>query len=531
MKQPGIALLAAASALVLALTGCSASSTGERASGNGTLVFATGEPDHLTPGRQTVAFDQVRSIFAPLVALDDKNDVTYVQAKSVTSDDAQHWTITLRDGWTFQNGEPVTAKSYVDAWNHTAYGPNAWENSGQLAGIQGYGDLNPAEGGTPTAETMSGLAVVDDLTFTVALTAPDSQFPLQLGPGQTAFYPMPESAYTDLDAYDRKPVGNGPFEMTSAWKDNQEFTVEAYKDYAGAAPKVHAVTFRSYTDQATGYTDVLAGNADIIMLPTNKMTSASADFGDRLHSFQAPGVDFIGFPPADARYQNPDVRKAISMAIDRDAVNKAIYGGLYQPATALTAPSMAGTPEDACGDSCTFDPTAAKTLLAKAGGFSGSMELVFPGGIGLDSLYEAYANQIRQNLGIADVTAKPSTDWAEYYDSLVAGTVQGPHFGHWGALYASQQNTLRALFTPTGNCQICTGYSNPAVDALLHQADAAATLDDSYALYAEAQKVILADFPTVPTFSNTYSYVTSDRVKDLPAVSGTVIIPEVALQG
>ncbi|RXZ70505.1 ABC transporter substrate-binding protein [Agromyces albus] len=514
--------------MVLALSACTSGGEGADATGDRTIVFATGEPDHLTPGRQTVAFDQVLSVFAPLVTLNEQNELEYVQAESIESDDATTWTITLKDGWTFHNGEPVTAHSYVDAWNHTAYGPNSWENSGQLASISGYADLNPTEG-EPVAETMSGLAVVDELTFTVELIGPDSQFPLQLSSGQTGFYPMPEAAYEDLDAYDRRPIGNGPFEMTEPWEDNAEFTVSAYDDYAGEQPTIDGVTFRSYTDMNTAYTDVLAGNADVVFVPAGKMTNAGADFGDRLYAFEAPGVDYLGFPLWDPRYASTELRQAISMAIDRDAVNEAIYGGIHEPATALTAPSMAGTPEGVCGEYCEFDPDAAKALLEQAGGFEGTMEIIYPGGLGIDSLFEAYANQIRQNLGIADVVAKPTTDWAEYYESLTSKTVTGPHFGHWGALYASQQNTLRSLFTETGGCYDCTAYSNAEVDALLAEADAAPTLDESYALYAEVQEVVLEDFPTVPTFSNKYPYVTSPKIAELPAVSGSVVLSLVEL--
>ncbi|MEK6342275.1 MAG: ABC transporter substrate-binding protein, partial [Curtobacterium sp.] len=154
-----IAAVAAAATVALVAAGCSAGSTADQTPGaGGSLVYATGEPDHLTPGRQTVAFTQVLSLFAPLTETDAKGKLHDVAAKSVTSSDNTTWTITLRDGWTFQNGEEVTPESYVKAWNHTAYGPNAWENSGELAAIVGYSDLNPTSG-TPKTKEMSGLKV------------------------------------------------------------------------------------------------------------------------------------------------------------------------------------------------------------------------------------------------------------------------------------------------------------------------------------------------------------------------------------
>jgi oligopeptide transport system substrate-binding protein len=530
MRRRTIAALAAATTVVLMAAGCSASGTADQSGGSGgSLVYATGEPDHLTPGRQTVAFDQVQSLFAPLTQTDSKGTLHDVAAKSVESSDNVTWTITLRDGWKFQNGETVTPESYVKAWNHTAYGPNAWENSGQLASIVGYADLNPTKG-TPKTKEMSGLKVTGDDTFTVTLTHADSQFPLQLSQAQTAFYPMPEAAYEDLTAYDKKPIGNGPYEMTAAWKANQEFTVTAWKGYEGTKPATKDVTFRSYSDMNTAYTDVLAGNADVLFLPADKMTSAKGDFGDKLHSFDAPGIDYIGFPLWDERYSNADVRRAISMSINRKQVNKAIYGGLYEPATALTPPSMSGTQEGICGDACEFDPAAAKQLLAKAGGFDGTITLVYPGGNGLDSLYQAYANQIRQNLGV-DAEAKATTDWASYYSELTDKKIEGPHFGHWGALYISQQNTLRALFTTAGGCAPCTGYyQSDEVDSLLAKADSAGSQAEANEYYAQTQKAVLQDFPVVPTFFDKYSYVTSDKIASLPAVAGSPVVSQITVK-
>jgi len=530
MRRRTIAALAAATTVVLMAAGCSASGTADQSGGSGgSLVYATGEPDHLTPGRQTVAFDQVQSLFAPLTQTDSKGTLHDVAAKSVESSDNVTWTITLRDGWKFQNGETVTPESYVKAWNQTAYGPNAWENSGQLASIVGYADLNPTKG-TPKTKEMSGLKVTGDDTFTVTLTHADSQFPLQLSQAQTAFYPMPEAAYEDLTAYDKKPIGNGPYEMTAAWKANQEFTVTAWKGYEGTKPATKDITFRSYSDMNTAYTDVLAGNADVLFLPADKMTSAKGDFGDKLHSFDAPGIDYIGFPLWDERYSNADVRRAISMSINRKQVNKAIYGGLYEPATALTPPSMSGTQEGICGDACEFDPAAAKQLLAKAGGFDGTITLVYPGGNGLDSLYQAYANQIRQNLGV-DAEAKATTDWASYYSELTDKKIEGPHFGHWGALYISQQNTLRALFTTAGGCAPCTGYyQSDEVDSLLAKADSAGSQAEANEYYAQTQKAVLQDFPVVPTFFDKYSYVTSDKIASLPAVAGSPVVSQITVK-
>jgi ABC-type transport system substrate-binding protein len=493
----------------------------------GSFSVAVGEPDHLTPGRQTIAYDQVPPLFASLTRIGTDGTMTYLQAESVTSPDATVWTIKLRSGWTFHNGEPVTAQSFVDAWNATAYGPNAWGDNGEMVNIVGYDDLNPKEG-EPTTKTMSGLKVVDDLTIEVTLKGADSQFPLQLTQGQTGFYPMPKAAFDDLEAYDKAPIGNGPFEIDGTWEANEPITEKAYADYKGTKPKAAEIVFKSYSDPNTGYTDVIAGNTDMQFLPASKLTQAKADFGDRLYAFPAPGVEYLGIPLDDPRFKDVRIRQAISMSIDRDAISKAIFGGFYTPTTSLTPSAEVGSPTGIC-EFCKFDPTAAKALLAEAGGWTGPMVVWFPGGIGQDELFTAIANQIRQNLGIADVTTKSTADFSEYASLLTDKKVDGPHFGHWGALYPSMQNTLRNLYTAAGGCQICTTYSSPDVDAILAKADAAPTADAANALYVEAQKRILQDFPTVPLLDNQWVYGTSERLSNIVAAAGVVDVTQVVV--
>jgi oligopeptide transport system substrate-binding protein len=493
----------------------------------GSFIYA-GVPDTLIPGRVLGGFAQVIPLWASLTWVEPSGSLANLQADSISSDDQTLWTIKLKDGWKFHNGEAVTAKSFVDAWNYVAYAPNAFENSGELSNIAGYEDLNPAKG-KPAAKEMSGLKVIDDLTFTVQLKSADSQFPSQLSQMQTGFYPMPESAYSDMKAYGNEPIGNGPYQMAAATKPGKEYTVKRYEDYKG--PKGHAdtITFKPYTDNATTYTDVLAGQADITYIAPAKFIAAKNDFGDRVWANDAPSIDYLGFPLWDARYADKRVREAISMSIDRETVNKAIFGGLYDPATAFTPPAEAGTPEGLLDDEVKFDPTEAKTLLAEAGGFKGTITFVYPGGYDVDDLYKAYANQVRQNLGV-EAVAKPTTGWSDFYSAVEGKTVAGPHFGTWGALYSSQQNTLRQLYTKAGSGNVFTGYyTNPAVDNALSSAEQASTEDAVNAAYKQAQEALKADMPVIPTFFSKYVYVTSPKITKMVASLGVPILAQLTV--
>jgi peptide/nickel transport system substrate-binding protein/oligopeptide transport system substrate-binding protein len=523
-------LLAAASAAVaLTLTGCSAGAADESADAVDPIRYAVEEPDSMIPGNQFGSYAILETIFSPLTEISEDGEIGYVAAESVESDDAKTWTITLREGWTFHDGTPVTAQDYVDTWNYAAYGPNAWVNGAQLANVVGYAEMNPAEG-EPTTTELAGLTVIDDTTFSVELVASDRQYPLQLTIGQTGLYPLPEGALEDLEAWESAPVGNGPFQLTDGWSATDPIDAVAYEDFSGDEPTIDAVTFVPYLDTATAYTDALAGEIDIVAIAASQAEQARGEFGDHVHELDAPGVDFLGFDLDDPRFADIRVRQAISMAIDRDAINDAVFGGSQVPATSLTAPSMPGDPAGICGEYCEFDPDAAKALLEEAGGFDGELQVHFIANWGQEDLFEAIANQLRQNLGIESAVAAPSADFAAFTDMITTNAANGPFRARWGALYPSQQNTLTAVFTPTGEGNFgAGGYNNPEVVELLQAANAAPDLEGSLDGYTAVQERILQDFPTVPLFGNRYLYVTSDRIAELHTNSGAVDVAEIVV--
>lgn len=260
-----IALLCCAA---IPLSGCSGGPTEVE---NDQVTVGTLEPTHLIPGNASGAFEVLSTLFTPLVGTASDGSIKYLQAESVTpSDGSRVWTIKIRPGWKFHNGEPVTAQSYARGWNMTAYGPNAHTNTGQLSNIAGYGDLNPTSG-KPTAKKLSGVQVVDDTTLRVTLSKPDSQFPYQLTGNQLGFYPLPKAALEDPEAYDLKPIGNGPYEMDGRWQHNEQIPVKKYPEYKGPGKShIDNISFKIYSNIETAYTDVQAGSLDLAPVPQTK---------------------------------------------------------------------------------------------------------------------------------------------------------------------------------------------------------------------------------------------------------------------
>src|SRR5690606_15264647 len=127
--------------------------------------------------------------------------------------------------WKFSDGTPVTAESFVKAWSFGADPDNKQLQSYFYYPIEGTDD----EGATlDAADTISGLKVVHDKTFTITLKQPESDFPLRLG--YSAYYPLPESAYADINAFGEKPVGNGPY-VLEKWDHNVEAVMTPNAEY------------------------------------------------------------------------------------------------------------------------------------------------------------------------------------------------------------------------------------------------------------------------------------------------------------
>ena len=150
----------------------------------------------------------VDRLFAGLKYYDAKGEPHDEMAQSVETSDQKNFTIKIKPDWKFSDGTTVTAKSFVDAWNYGALATNAQLQSYVFTPIVGFEDV---QSDPPKAQTMSGLKVVDDTTFTVALKEPSIDF--ELGLGYAPFYPLPDAAFKDMKAFGNNPTGNGPYKL------------------------------------------------------------------------------------------------------------------------------------------------------------------------------------------------------------------------------------------------------------------------------------------------------------------------------
>ncbi len=495
--------------------------------GGGTFSLFVTEPENpLVPGNtsENQGSQVIQSLWTGLIQYSQDGEIEYTGvAESIESEDNTTWTIRLKDGWTFHDGTPVTAQSFVDAWNYTAYSPNAQGTSYFFANIQGYEQLQaPTDDagnvtGEPAATQMSGLQVVDDRTFTVALSSPFTQFPITLG--YNAFFPLPEAFFDDPEAFGRQPIGNGPFRAEEEWVPGQGITLTRYDDYSGDDPaQSDGVEYRVYVELDTAYTDAQAGNLDIVRdVPPDALATAPQEFGDRFLERESSSFTYLGMPLYQPRYADPRVRQGISMAIDRQEIAEAIFNGTWTAADDAISPVVDGYREGAC-EYCALDVERANQLLDEAGfDRSQPIELWFNAGAGHDAWMEAVGNQLRENIGV-DFVLRGELGFEEYLPLGNQKGYTGPFRLGWGMDYPSPQNYLEPLHStaalPPGGSNR-PFYTNPEFDALVAEGNSAPDNEAAIAAYQAADDVLLEDMPILPMFFQLEQAVHSENVSNV----------------
>ncbi len=495
---------------------------------NGAITVYNVQPEvGLVPANttETGGGQVVDALFTGLIRYsNDGGKPVNALAESITTTDSKVFTIKLKQGTKFHDGTDVKAKNFVDTWNFDAYSPNGMQNASFFQDIAGFADLQsedpdddgPQKAPEPKAKTMSGLKVIDDYTFEVTLSAPNAIFPVKLG--YSAFKPLPDAFYTmGVDAFGKKPIGNGPLKFVS-WTDNVEIKLTRFDDYAlDNKVKVKDVTFKLYQEDTAAYNDLLSDKIDFMhALPTAALAGEKwkTDLGERGHSVTIPSTGIIAFPMYDPKFKNPKLRQAISLSIDRQAINEKIFFGTRPPATSWSNPLAPGSGTDDC-TYCKYDPDKAKQLLQEAGGYTGDLVFYYNADSSHKDWMEAVAQSVKNTLGI-NARAEGIPTFAVIRQQINAHKMTGPYRAGWQEDYPDVENWINPLYVTKGSSNDGL-YSNPQVDALAKEASGAATVEEAHAKFAEAVKLIDQDVPAIPIYYYNQQWGSSTRLKKVEA--------------
>jgi ABC-type oligopeptide transport system, periplasmic component len=515
-----------AGAVMFAILAACAGGSGSRsdAAPDRPVRMSIGEPQNLLiPGntKETEGSEVLGALFTPLVSYDEDKKPFEDAAESITSSDNRIWTIKLKPGFTWHNGEPVVAQNYVDAWNYVANQANAQAGNHFFSRIAGYAELNPGRGERPAADRLRGLRVIDERTFQVTLSEPFSQFKAMLG--YTAFYPLPRAAFGPdgriAPWYGEQPIGQGLFKMDRPYRKGVDQTIElsVYDRHPGPKPKFRRLQFKIYTNLERAYEDLLAGDIDIMdQLPSSVLGTARARLGERFIDLPDAGVGYIGTPlKYNKVYSDPKVRKAISMAIDRKTITEVVFSGSRVPADDFINPAIDGYRQGICGEPCMYDPAKARQLYIEANGPK-KIELGYNSDGPHREWVEAVGENLRRNLNV-EVTVKAFDKFGTILDQLDANKYGGLFRMGWVIDYPSAENFLTPVFSTAAiaHGQNFGGYSNKEFDELIKKGDAARTPEEGLKYYQMADDILIRDLPYIPVYFYRLNAAYSHHLKNV----------------
>lgn len=521
----GVAGLALLGATSLVLAGCASSGGGtgtetEGTGGSTDAVITTNGSEPQNPliptnTNETGGGKIVDSIFAGLISYEADGSVVNDAAEEITTDSPTQLTVKIRDGLTFTNGEAVTADSFINAWNYGALASNAQNASYFFEDIEGFSYEEDSE--------LTGLKKVDDLTFTITLNKPASDFAQRLG--YSAFYPLPEAAFDDMEAFGENPIGNGPYKLAEegAWQHDVRIDLVPNEDYDGPrAAKNGGLDIVFYATQDAAYQDLQAGNLDVLdAIPDSALETYESDLEGRAVNQPAAIFQSLTIPEWLDGFQTDEEgklrRAAISHAINRDQITEVIFKGTRTPAKDFTSPVIDGWSDSVPGNEVLeYDPELAKELWDQANAiqpYSGEdFTIAYNADGGHQTWVDAVANSISGALGITAV-GQPFPDFASYLDARDNEKV-GAFRAGWQADYPGLYNFLGPLYA-TGAGSNDGKYSDQAFDDLLAEGISETDEAARNATLLEAQSVLFEDLPALPLWYSNVNGGWADGVQNV----------------
>ncbi|MFF2130307.1 ABC transporter substrate-binding protein [Streptomyces olivochromogenes] len=515
-----------AAAVALVATACGGGGGGGGGGGaSGVLSSSWGDPQNpLEPSNtnEVQGGKVLDMIFRGLKRYDARTGAAQnMLAQKIDTSDSQNFTITVKDGWTFSNGEPVTAQSFVDAWNYGASLKNNQKNAYFFGYIEGYDKVHP-ETGTQSADTLSGLKVTGPHTFTVTLNQKFSTFPDTLG--YVAFAPLPKAFFSDHAAWLKKPVGNGPYTVDSYTKGST-MALRKWDAYPGADKAQNGgVDLKVYTDNNTAYTDLMAGNLDLVDdVPAAQLKNVKSDLGGRYINTPAGIIQTIAFPFYDKAWDKSgmeNVRKGLSMAINRDQITTTIFQKTRTPASDWTSPVLGaagGFQDGLCGASCRYDPAQAKKMIQDGGGLpGGQIKISYNADSGSHKEWiDAVCNSINNALGNDKAcVGNPVGTFADFRNQIGQHKMPGPFRAGWQMDYPLIQNFLQPLYYTNASSNDGK-WSNKDFDKLVDQANAETDKAKAIQLFQQAEGVVRDNMAAIPLWYQNGSAGYSDRISNV----------------
>ena len=389
----------------------------------------------------------------------------------------------LREGVTFHDGSPLTADSFVTAWNRLADPVAAKPFAFLLESVEGFQKYQEDLATT----RLSGLSATTPGTLQVRLTRAWPDFVALLG--HPALSPVPAAL---TETFGAQPVGNGPYRIVGPLTPGSPIRLESFIGYYGEPAAVASLEYRTFDAPEDAWPEFLSGELDLAEIPTDVLPDATSRFGSQ-GVIPLARVLYCGFNEADERFQDVGLRTAVSMGLDREDLVDRVFAGLPEAATSIVPPTVLGHDAGACGARCAHGPERAGELVDALPKKSRAFALDYAASPTGDRLASAVASQLAE-VGFR-VTPRPHVA-AEYERVLEEGTHE-MFCLVWVADYPRQQALLEPLLA-AGSVDNRAGVQDPRLDSLLEQARATLDATARIRLYAEVERRALRAMHVIP---------------------------------
>jgi peptide/nickel transport system substrate-binding protein len=471
-----------------------AAPTGEPVAGGTLTVIMANEPPQLDPAVMTNSWPthsgQGNALYGELLTNDPgTGEIRPGTAQSLTTTDGTTWTLTLRPGVRFSDGTPLDAEAVKFNWDRM--------KDRRMAAAS-----NATAAGRIVAST-----VIDPTTLQLTLVEPSQHFGQDIVTSALTFIASPTALRAGPEAFNANPVGAGPFVLES-WVRQDRMVLRKNPTYYDAPrPYLDGLVIRVDTDQQRRLTSLQSGEVDMVIGTSDEyIARAEQELGLVVTPQPLSGATAIIFNTVKPPLDDVRARQAIVLAVDRDAVNQAAYGGAATvPTTLMSETSPFYAPDIAFAAP---DRERAQQLFDELAAEGRPVELTLTGTVAAEGSRTVQAVQAQLST-FRNVRAEVETlDLAAWYAKLGGGDFEASVYGF---PMVDPEPFLSRFFT-TGSGSSYTKLSDPELDAAL--AAAANSSDTAFRRdqYRRAQERLVADVPFLAYSRPTAAMISAEDV-------------------
>jgi ABC-type transport system substrate-binding protein len=465
------------------------------AGGEGELVIRGDDPLFLDPAvvQDAGSAAYLVEIFSGLVRIDNDLSVQPDLAESWTqSDDGKVFTFKLRRNATFHDGRPVLPEDVVYSIERALAPETASVVAENFLGdIVGAKDVSRGR-----AESVSGLRIVDDSTIEITIDAPKPYFLYKMT-YPTAYIVDQRQIEGNPRRWTQQPNGTGPYKLKE-WRLGQRIVLEAYENFYLGPPSLKTVRFElsggsglvAYEDGDIDITGVGLDDLERIQDPSDVLNQ-------EYRQVTRQSLDYIGFNTNVPPFDDPLVRQAFALSVDRAKIAEVILKDAIPIANGILMPGVPGYTDEA--KTYPYDPEEAERLLAQSRYANNMPQITLAeSGAGgtVGPTTEAIVQYWKDNLGI-DVKIQQAES-GTFFSDIDQGRYQMFHLG-WIMDYPDPENILDILFHSTSR-QNNTRYENPEIDALLESARVEQDPETRLETYQDVERRLVQDAVWIPMF-------------------------------